>query len=1322
MAKNYCTFIPSKGKDLFWNLKKQFGYGMARSIFLRAINPEFISDYKNTLSLDAEGVPTYDSLMSNTFIIEFIGDTRMIEGLNKMYPVTEDTRDNYNNLLESAYQFNTTNTQKDRFIATVENVEEGKIQVKIQPKTPEAFNRFKEQYATQKINERLISIFQPIGLTIGNLSKAEIKSGRIGVTDFSVAKDIAHGFSSMIRIANNMEGSMALTEEFAHLIIGTFRNEPIVNRAVNLLASNEEALKKILGDKFEDTISFYDGDLDMVAEEAVGQILQKNLLNDVQEVPSPSLFRRMINWIIRQFKGYNVNDVYDILDQVDALTSSLTKDILNGTRKITQDDIKASYREAQFNALSAKIDRNINIIKEAAKIETKRFRITKAKDKKAISESLVNTLLEYTSEDADTVEGISYYCKTALTELRNLEAQLQMVDNMLPNDRFRLLKSTRMYIQSYGSFIKAMNDAIIEDEKEEGTFLRKLNPTDENSLSIIDAIKELNSLSEQLTRRYSKIAMPAFAEFLKPFFGEEITIPFGKNAGTTISVEALLEEAQSDISFMDRWLDSMADSSDLMLQLFDSVVKKAKDNARLKTIEDIKKIQDFRERVESLGITNFEWIFEKDNEGNKSGNYISAVNYGQFNKDLKEFDEYLDDKYGKNPSGENATYKMVERNDWLSTHSISIYGNPLPDPIVYKNKEFVNLSNEQKSVLKEFLALKDYFDKKLPKDKVSNHKAIQIRKSGNQRLIESLSSPSTIFDNIKEVIASSILEREDDDQIFGDTRANRGLTDFAGNEFMTLPVLYTNRLQNPEELTDDVIGSLMAYAYMANQFEEMDRIIDPLEVGRVLVTEERKVRKTRGNNPLVEKFTSLDVEVTNKIFTSRSNIEAKLNDFFESQVYGKYLKDEGTFDVLGKKVNVNKVTSLVLKGSSLAQLGFNWLANVANVATGLCMQNIEAAAGQFFSPRELAKADATYTKEVLPMLAEIGNRTKTNKLSLFFELFNVKQNFGNDLKKVQKKNWLQRLFGAEIAFLGQDAGDHWLYGRTAIAMALKERVLLNGEEMSLWEALQVESISEESGVKQLNYKDIKDLSGNTFDVAKFSRKVAHVNQFCFGVYNDDDANAANRVSMGRLLQQYRKWMKVQYNRRFQAAQGNLTTESWEEGYYRTVARMLNQWIRGGVQLAEQWENMEEEERANIKRAITEMIQFFAVWALANWVEWPDEKDRPWALKLAEYSSKRLAHELGGLAPSTVMPQELLKTVKSPIPTISVLQNSLNLINSAIDPSDWTDEIQSGPYKGLSTLEKNLIKAPIPGIAQYRQIDKFISNIDTSITYYMRPSN
>lgn len=1321
MAKNYCTYVPSKGKSLFRELKKQFGYQTARGIFLRAINPEFIRDFKGTLSLDAEGVPTFESLMNNSFMKEFIGSRRMAEGLNKAYSPTEDTRENYGNLLESAYQFNTTNPQRDDFVATVEYVGDGKINVLVQPKAPEAVERFKEQYSTQKLNDRLASIFQPLGITVGSLSQAEVNSGRVGLTDFSVARDIANGFVSMIKVANNMEGAAHLTEEFAHLIVGTFRNEPLVQRAINALLDHDGSIQEILGNDYEDTVNFYNGNMELVAEEAVGHILQKNLSNDAENVktPVPSLFKRMIDWIVKKFQGYKVDDVQVAIDNVDTLMSSLAEDILNGTRQITQEDIKASQREAQFNALSDRIDRNIEILRNAAKTETKRYKITKASRKKGAAETLVNTILQYTAEDADTVEGLFHYAKHALGELRNLEAQFQMADSMTPKQKFGFLRSVRMYTQSYGSFIKALNDAIIEDESENDNMFLQVFELNGELVNIQEVLKELNNLSNQLTGRYTRMAMPAFAEFLKPFMGEEIVVPFGKYAGTKMSVESLLSEAPKDISFMDRWLDSMADSADMLLQLFDAAVKKAKDTARLQTLDDIRKIQGFREKAEGMGITDFDWMFERDDEGHKSGNYISEVNFAQFEKDLREFEASLEEKYGRNPTGEEAVLKMVERNDWLKTHAISMFGTPQPNPAMYRNSTYDRLTENQKTILNEFLALKDKFDAKLPKTRVARNKAIQMRKAGNQRLWESMTSPTTIFQNIKESITSSILEKEDDDQIFGNARAEKGLTDFAGNEFMTLPVLFTNRLQNPDELTDDVVGSLMSYAYMANQYEQMDNIIDPLEVGRVLVTEERKVRKTRGGNPLIEKFSALNVDVANKIFTSRSNIEDKLNDFFESQVYGKYLKDEGTFDVLGNKVSVNKLTSVILKGSSLAQLGFNWLANLANVATGLGMQNIEAAAGQFFGPKELAKADAAYAKALGPMMAELGSRTKTNKLSLFFELFDVKQNFGSKIKN-QKKNWLQRLFGAEIAFLGQDAGDHWLYGRTAIAMAMRQKVLLDGKEMSLWDALQVEGVNGSSTIKQLNYKDITDLEGNPFDVAKFSRKVAHINQTCFGIYNDDDANAANRVAMGRLLQQYRKWMKIQYNRRFQAAQGNLATDSWEEGYYRTVGRMLNQWIRGGVQLSEQWDNMTTEERANIKRAITEMVQFFAVWALANWVEWPDDKKRPWALKLAEYSSKRLAHELGGLAPSTIMPQELLKTVKSPIPATTVVQNSFNLINSAIDPTDWVDEIQSGPYKGMSTLEKNIIKAPIPGVAQYRQIDKFIGDLDNSIGYYARP--
>ncbi len=94
-----------------------------------------------------------------------------------------------------------------------------------------------------------------------------------------------------------------------------------------------------------------------------------------------------------------------------------------------------------------------------------------------------------------------------------------------------------------------------------------------------------------------------------------------------------------------------------------------------------------------------------------------------------------------------------------------------------------------------------------------------MRKDGVQRFIDSASNPSQIWSNIKEHLGSELLEREDDDTIFGDTSIKRGLTDFAGQEFMVLPVLYTNRLSKPEELSTDIFGTLMAYSAMSNRYE-----------------------------------------------------------------------------------------------------------------------------------------------------------------------------------------------------------------------------------------------------------------------------------------------------------------------------------------------------------------------------------------------------------------------------------------------------------------------------------------------------------------------
>jgi hypothetical protein len=62
----------------------------------------------------------------------------------------------------------------------------------------------------------------------------------------------------------------------------------------------------------------------------------------------------------------------------------------------------------------------------------------------------------------------------------------------------------------------------------------------------------------------------------------------------------------------------------------------------------------------------------------------------------------------------------------------------------------------------------------------------------------------------------------------------------------------------------------------------------------------RDIVETRGGKQVVEKMKGLNIEAINKIFKDGSNINDKLDDFFSSKIYHRYLKDEGTWEVMGQ--------------------------------------------------------------------------------------------------------------------------------------------------------------------------------------------------------------------------------------------------------------------------------------------------------------------------------------------------------------------------------------------------------------------------------------
>lgn len=1294
-----CTYIPSKGANLFRQLKKQFGYELAKDIFLRAISPRFIEDFRKTLSLDTEGVPSFESVMNNSWMKNFIGDVRILESLNTFKPL-EDTLENFNICLEEAYRFNNNSTY-DNYVATVEYTDDGKIVTKVFPRTTEAVEKFNNQYGTYKLNKSLASIFEPAGVTVGKLTEAEVSAGRIGNIDFSKAKRIAQDFKSIIRVANNMEGAQAVSEEFSHLVVALFKQEPLTVRALNTLKNNEDALRKVLGDDYQDVYDYHNGNLELIAEEALGQLLQKNLIAQQIETGYTSFFNRFRDFIVSKFKNFNLSDVDKAIQDADNAMNSLAKKITTNTLQVTKEDIENINRDESFNALSNRIERNIDILKNAIKVETKRFKINTDVDADSIK-LLIAELRKHSGENSDTIAGLTLYAENAIENLKGLYEGLGNSNGIDLNDKAIQLRKVLQYLQSYAKFIEELTSAYNEEKDLEDNIFN-IQVTEDYTLG--DLFDNLNNLNTKLANEFKNQSITLFSEFIE-----------GYTDKLDIEARELIQTATGDIGFIDRWLQSMEESSDVLLKVFDLVVKKAKAKARHSTIKSIQKIQAWMKKAEEAGYTDFEWMFEHNSEGAKTGNYISEVNIGEFEYQLDLFLKNLDAKYGKNPAGEQAKKKIAEKKEWLDKNSYEYGGKRYPKNNTWQNSEYTELSSKQKKLLNEFKAIKDELDKLIPENKLTSNLAIQIRKSKGQRFIESATSPSQIFENIKNGFRSEFYDSEDDDQIFGAT-VRKGLTNFDDTEYMVLPVQYTNRLKNPNELSTDVVGSLMAYAYMCHQYNELENIINPMEIGRTIVKEFRKTKKTRGNNPLVERVEALGSSYYNDIVhTEGTNIEKKLDDFYESQIYQRYIKDEG---VVGK-FNVAKTVNKALEYSALAQLGFNWLANIANVAQGICMSNIEVAAGQYFTFSDLLSADKEYISLMKDFIPEIGSRVKTNKLSLLGDYFNLKQDFDTQVKRNNKKNILQKIFGANIAFLGQEAGDHWLYYRVAIAHMKHTKIIINGAQTTVWDALKVQDSEVGYGIKEMSMDEAYNLDGSKFDKEVFGMQIATINHNLFGIYNTEDANAANRIALGRALMQYRKWMVPLYKRRFGAETVDITTGERYRGYYRTLIKVVQELRRGEIQFSMLKDQLSERDLQDLKRAVFEIAQFLAAWGASEFIDWPDDEDRPWALKLAEYASHRLAHELGGLTPSPAMINETLKTVKTPFAMLSAVQNTANLATSLLDPRDWTDELQSGPYKGMSTLEKNFVKAPLPGIAQYRQIDKFVGDLDNSIMYYLRP--
>lgn len=561
----------------------------------------------------------------------------------------------------------------------------------------------------------------------------------------------------------------------------------------------------------------------------------------------------------------------------------------------------------------------------------------------------------------------------------------------------------------------------------------------------------------------------------------------------------------------------------------------------------------------------------------------------------------------------------------------------------------------------------------------------------------------------KESMKDQLVDRSDDNE-FG---MASDVEDFEGKKVRQIPIYYNNKLENPESMSTDCVSTAIAFADMAINYDEMNKVVDALEVGRDLM-KDRTIGQTRSGRPLVEKVNTLGKKVSLRLNKNgESNFMARLNDFFDSQVYGIYMKDAGKIG----KINTNKAVFVINKMTSLNSLAVNLLSGVSTILHDITQINAEAVAGQFFSAKDLLKADRNYFSGIADSMEDVGSRVKTSKFNLFLEKFNVLQEYEEQARDNKfDKGRFQRLMSTNTLYFLMHCGDHWGQSRIALALANAYKMKApDGKIVGLYDALETKPIDPSNpqyGATLEVKPGYTKADGSEFtqqDISDFTRKAMAVNERMFGIYNKADRNAIQAHALGSMAIMYRKYLVPSMRRRFASADYNMDLQDYTEGYYRTTGRFLGQLFKDLKDTKLVWgtryNELSDAEKYNIKRAVTETSQWLAMCTTVSLMGLShQDMKKVWNLRLLEYFATRLKTDIGSLTPTPYMISDLWKIMKSPAAGMETLENLGGMLK-AVSPAAWMTTVNSGRFKGHSQGLKAIMSSPfVPGYATiYRAI-------------------
>ena len=570
--------------------------------------------------------------------------------------------------------------------------------------------------------------------------------------------------------------------------------------------------------------------------------------------------------------------------------------------------------------------------------------------------------------------------------------------------------------------------------------------------------------------------------------------------------------------------------------------------------------------------------------------------------------------------------------------------------------------------------------------------------------------------------AQDLYTVKDDDDRYMIENAKRS----DGSLVKLIPTRYIKMLDNPDAITNDIVGSIIHYYKMAVNYEKMSEAAPELELALDFVSRMDFKDKKGGRISGVE-----------------SKTYDKMKDLMDRFVYGME-KDAKEVDVKlpkGKhvKLSIDKLVNNLAAYTRIQGISQNLNVILTGLITNKIQNRLEAMSGIYFGNEELSKATKTLLPAYADAIKNIGKANNKNKVLCYLEFLGVVRDNEQTFSKLNQSRLLRAL-NQHYWYFGHEIGDIITKGKLALSVAFfnkydpetgkfvnKNQFLRKFKDKkkgkAAWNALNI-TFFDAFEVKD-NQLVVRPEYAKIVDEKTLNRIKNTTKQIATRIdtqLTDLDKSKLHSTLIGQLLLIYRNFILVNLQTKFLTKrQFNYSTGMWSEAQIPAAYEYIKRHYFDKSKIdqlrelyKDHYDELDDYEKGCLKRITYEFLfSTLGFWLISSVIRAMADEDRDnWWKQEAAYLTLRASLETRG----NVLPIEVFNMLNTPTAAWSTLQYWGDLITVALQ--DPTEEINKGPYRGLNRLQRSLIKAtPLRSIYEARDPRSKLEYYDNLISIF-----